>query len=87
MKTIKPLFKHFPKSTSARYLEPAFNIYKQLLQGQDYRTLGGCRLTVDRELIRFRLGPYRLIFKNKHGLIIPIILIARKNFDAYLKRR
>ncbi|WP_441856410.1 ParE family toxin-like protein [Pseudoalteromonas distincta] len=87
MESMNCLFKTFPKCKSGRYLSEAKKIYNHLLQGRNYRDIGGRKLTIAPNLIRFKLGNYRLIFIFRNGNFQPKALLARKNLESYLKRR
>ncbi|KTF08635.1 hypothetical protein [Pseudoalteromonas sp. 10-33] len=87
MKSINRVLKTLPPCQSARYVSEAKRIYKHLLLGFNYRELGGRKLNIDPRLIRFKLGSYRLIFVFSDGVFQPKVLLARKDFESYLKRR
>lgn len=87
MKSINRVLKTLPPCQSARYVSEAKRIYKHLLLGFNYRELGGRKLNIDPSLIRFKLGSYRLIFVFSDGVFQPKVLLARKDFESYLKRR
>lgn len=87
MKSIKRILKSLPPCQSVRYKAEANKIYKHLLLGHNYRSIGGKKLTISPNLIRFKLGHYRLIFIFSNGAFHPQAFIARKNLESYLKRR
>jgi len=79
MTTIKHLFHKHPSQVTKRYLERAFNLQKQLSYGTNYRDLVGRRLVLQRELVRFKFGYYRLIFKMTKKEITPYIPMIIEN--------
>ena len=87
MKTIKSLFKSFPAANCQRYVDKAIAIEHSLNSSVDYQKLGGRKLTIAKDLIRFKLGHYRLIFKHTSSGFIVEALIPRKSLDRFLKRR
>jgi len=87
MKTLLQLFSKYPKQVRKYYLAKAINIEKQLANGVNYQKLNGSRLIVCPDLIRFKFGRYRLIFKRDLNGYTPLFLIKRKNLECFLKRR
>ena len=87
MKTLFQLFSAYPKQVSKRYLTKAIYIENQLVNGINYQKLNGSQLRCRPELIRFKLGIYRLIFQLCPDGYKPLYLIKRKNLDRFLKRR
>jgi hypothetical protein len=87
MKTLKNLFSTHPQNTISRYWLRAVDIQTQLNQGIHYQALGGRRLLACHQLIRFKLGKFRLIFEQRVNGLTPEFLLHRKNLDKLLKRR
>lgn len=87
MNTLLQLFSQYPQQVSKCYLTKATHIKDQLYNGVNYQLLSGCRLQLCPELIRFKLGKYRLIFKLDSNGYQPLYLIKRKNLERFLKRR
>ncbi|MBU2925810.1 hypothetical protein Q4530_01095 [Colwellia sp. 1_MG-2023] len=87
MKTNTTIFKGYPALTNSCYFIKACKIQNSLEQGIEYQKLGGLKLRKTKDLIRFKLGEYRLIFKRAQYGFIPETLIQRKNLPLFLKRR
>lgn len=87
MATIHALFDQYSSSNCNKHISKALNIEKQLANGLDYQLLGGKKLHLAKDLIRFKLGQYRLIFKHTQMGFAPETLIQRKNLTRFLKRR
>ena len=87
MQQLKKIFSPFQPQITQRYFALACDLANQLNEGKHYRLLGGCRLSQQRQYVRFKLGAYRLIFKLEGCFPIPHILIHRKNLESFLKRR
>ena len=87
MKTLLQLFSAYPSQVARHYLTKAINIEIKLSNGVNYHELNGVRILLDRDLIRFKLGIYRLIFKRNSNGYTPLFLIKRKNLERFLKRR
>lgn len=87
MKTLLQLFSAYPKQVGKYYLSKAINIENKLANGVNYQKLNGSRLLVCPDLIRFKFGRYRLIFKRDLNGYKPLFLIKRKNLERFLKRR
>ena len=87
MKTLNTLFKPYPNLVKSRYFQRALSIQKKLSNGEYYHHIGGKRLVCAKNLIRFKLGGYRLIFKRDQLGYLPELLLQRKNLDRFLKRR
>lgn len=87
MKTIKSLFKSFPSADCKKYINKAAAIEQSLNTCGDYQKLGGKKLIIAKHLIRFKLGHYRLIFKQTNSGFILEALIQRKSLNRFLKRR
>jgi len=87
MKTLHQLFSRYSKQVSKRYLTKAISIENQLVNGVNYQRLNGSQLRCRPELIRFKLGIYRLIFQHNPCGYKPLCLIKRKNLERFLKRR
>lgn len=86
MKSLQQLFSSLPKREKDIFYPSARKIFLQLAQGVDYYKLKGKQLRTDRQLIRFRLGKYRLIFAKNDNGFEPIGLIHRKQLETWLKR-
>lgn len=87
MKTIHSLFSNFPSSDGNKYIKKALVIEHGLGSGLDYQKLGGRKLNLAKQLIRFKLGHYRLIFKLTNSGFALEALIQRKSLNRFLKRR
>ncbi len=87
MKPLLKLFSAYPKLVGKYYLTKAINIENQLSIGVHYHELNGTRLLLHPDLIRFKLGIYRLLFKRNSNGYTPLFLIKRKNLERFLKRR
>jgi mRNA-degrading endonuclease RelE of RelBE toxin-antitoxin system len=87
MNNLKKLFIQQKSIVNKRYFERALYIQTQLNCGQHYQSLGGQRLVLAKELIRFKLGAYRLIFKRNSMGYTPEFLLPRKDLNRFLKRR
>ena len=87
MKSLKSLFDSFPVLVINRYFHKAKVIKQNLDNGIDYQAVGGKKLRLAENLIRFKLGEYRLIFKRSESGFVPDSLIQRKNLHLFLKRR
>ncbi len=87
MKTIYSLFSNLPSSDCNKYVQKALLIERGLDSGLEYQKLGGKKLHLAKHLIRFKLGPYRLIFKFTNSGFALEALIQRKNLNLFLKRR
>jgi mRNA-degrading endonuclease RelE of RelBE toxin-antitoxin system len=87
MKTIKSLFKSIPSADCQKYLSKAAAIEQSLNSYIDYQKLGGKKLVIAKHLIRFKLGHYRLIFKQTNSGFVLEALIQRKSLNRFLKRR
>jgi len=86
-KQINNLLNKQNKSIQQCHLERAVLIQQQLEVGCPYSRLGGKQLKLDKTLIRFKLGNYRLIIAVVNNKYIPEMLIQRKHFECKLKRR
>ncbi|MCJ8273103.1 MAG: hypothetical protein MJK04_27345 [Psychrosphaera sp.] len=87
MKTLHSLFSDYPETVEQRFYQRALNIQIRLKQGVHYQNLGGRRLMLCHELIRFKLGSYRLLFTRSGKGFTPEFLVQRKNLEKFLKRR
>ncbi|NQZ09706.1 MAG: hypothetical protein HRT35_21355 [Algicola sp.] len=87
MKTLYSLFTNSPTTLRKRYYKRAAAIQSHLKLGTHYQDLGGRQLKCSHELIRFRLGDYRLLFKRSAKGFMPEVLLHRKNLEKFLKRR
>lgn len=87
MISLKKLFQAFPAEVHKQHFESATYIQEQLKCKTQFHLLGGKRLVIAPNLIRFKLGHYRLLFQAQNNSYQPISLIHRKNLSVYLKRR
>ena len=87
MASLENIFRAFPEDVNRRYFSSAVSINEQLAKHVHYHLLGGKRLVIAPNLIRFKLGNYRLIFQAKSDSYQPLTLIHRKNLTSFLKRR
>lgn len=87
MKTLTNLFNCYPQMVRKCYYQRAIIIQNKLNNGECYQRIGGKRLHLANELVRFKLGAYRLIFKRSAQGFIPEKLLQRKNLNTFLKRR
>ncbi|MDT0628052.1 hypothetical protein [Alteromonas sp. W364] len=86
-KQINNLLNKQNKSIQQCHIERAVLIQQQLELGCPYSKLGGQQLTVNKNLLRFKLGSYRLIIRAVNNKYIPEMLIQRKHLEQKLKRR
>ncbi|WP_440589753.1 ParE family toxin-like protein [Pseudoalteromonas pernae] len=68
-------------------MSKAVAIEQSLNSCSDYQKLGGKKLVIAKHLIRFKLGHYRLIFKQTNSGFVLEALIQRKSLNRFLKRR
>jgi len=87
MNTIHSLFKKTSSSDSSKHIPKALIIEHGLSSGKGYQNLGGKKLHLAKDLIRFKLGHYRLIFKHTKSGFTLEALIQRKSLKLFLKRR
>ncbi|MDO6569012.1 hypothetical protein Q4561_18210 [Alteromonas sp. 1_MG-2023] len=87
MTTVNLLFSEQSTSECRRYLTKAKAIEEALNTGVQYSRFGGKKLKLSKNLVRFKLGNYRLIFKYTPNGLIPESLIQRKHLSRFLKRR
>ncbi|GHB59036.1 hypothetical protein GCM10008107_05200 [Psychrosphaera saromensis] len=87
MITLHTLFQQYTSSTLQKYFHRALSIQEELDNGCKYQKLGGRKLHLAKNLIRFKLGYYRLIFKKTNTGFVLETIILRKNLNHFLKRR
>ena len=87
MTTLHTLFQQYTSSKLTKYFHRALSIQEELDKGCEYQRLGGKKLHLSKDLIRFKLGYYRLIFKKTTSGFVLEALIQRKNLNRFLKRR
>ena len=87
MAALKKLFTKFPPAVAQRHYSQACQIQNQLFEFYHFQSIGGRKLLLAPNLIRFKLGSYRLIFELNDGKFLPLVLIHRKNLTSFLKRR
>lgn len=87
MKTLQSLFINTSQIVRQRYYKRATAIQTHLKQGTHYQDLGGRQLKCNHELVRFRLGHHRLLFRRTAKGFMPEFLVQRKDLEKLLKRR
>lgn len=79
--------KKIKKLVISSYQSRVLALINQVESGVPYHDLGGVKLTVNRQLIRLKVGIYRILFKEIGNELLFVSVIKRKDLEKKIKRR